>query len=691
MSEETKKIPEFLENESAEPYNFDEQKAPAPLKKTLFSLSFLWLIIVFLYLQFSFGWSGLEALMPSDFILFLAGFFIFPLIIFFLIVWVKKVYSNLKQNELIEQSLGRFLKTKDENLLSKIINKALQSQIEELNATVQFLSAQTDTLKKEMNTKAEDFKEISQTLENVFKQNLINLDENKNEYLELCRQLSVKAEETADNLKTHSDALKENADAVHDKLNPLIDETMVTAEHLKAMVDDAQITMAQTKSDLEAFADIGKSSMKNFADMLNAETAKFEKAMLETADGCEEIYKKIDSGISFIENSLQTHKELAAEQSALIDKNASFLDSKLGEYGKLISMEVSAMIERASTLDINVKEQIESLNEASQKINDVLDGANNSLSLKSGKTIQNIENIVQSLNKEILKLSDFAGETEKRNYEVQNMAEKISERIETLSTDLGVKADDLKLRAVEAIDKFNEVSGVLQTNTIQMSENANMILSKSKESSDVIHHQEENLSKAADHFEQIKNEALSIAQNLSDTKKKATDAFEDIKKQMNTYQNLMKERFDELEDQKLKSERHLVEVKSQYQELQLTGFMDKVSLMLEKLENLSIDIHHFFDEGTEDELWKKFYNGDHGAFARQIVKNLNRKKVLKIRDEYEKNADFHEIANRYLREFETLLNAAEKSEKPETILALVSGSDVGKIYYVMARALDKIG
>ena len=133
------------------------------------------------------------------------------------------------------------------------------------------------------------------------------------------------------------------------------------------------------------------------------------------------------------------------------------------------------------------------------------------------------------------------------------------------------------------------------------------------------------------------------------------------------------------------------EVKAQYQELGLSGFMDKMSLMVQDLENLSIDLNRFFDKDSEDDLWKKFYNGDHAAFAHNMVKKLGRKEILKIREQYEKNADFHELADRYLGEFETLLNAAEKSDKPETMLAVISGSEVGKIYYVMARALDKLG
>lgn len=690
MKDNERKIPEFLEDNTREPDLSSLEETPAPLKKTLVLLGAFWVGAVFCYLQFSYGWSSLSALTPPDFVAFLAAFFLFPLIIFFFVVWVKKVYSGLKQNEMVEQSLGRFLKTKDENLLSKIINKALQNQIEELNSTLQFLSAQTDALKTELSTKAQDFKEISESLDNVAKQNLTRVDENKNEYINLCRELSTKAQETAGALKTNTDALKESADNIYQQLNPLIDETMVTADHLKSMVAETQSNMAQTKTDLEEFALMGKNSMAGLAEMLKDETAKFENAMLKTADSCQEIYQNIDTGISHIENSLKTHKDLAAEQSALIDKNAQFLDGKLGEYGKLISMEVSAMVDRADHLDMNVKGQIAKLQEASAQISLILDGANNSLSLKSERAVQNIEALLDGLSREVEKISGFIVHTENKNLEIQKNAEQMSSRIGALSADLEIKVEDLKLKSVEAIDRFNEIGNVLEKRTTQLSENTNVLVSKGKQGADYIGAQQLNLGKTAENFDLMKTQIKELSEALTKVQEKSVVTFKEFQAQMNDYQKIIDARFQKLEEQKIKSERHLEEVKSQYQELGLSGFMDKMSVMVENLENLSIDLNAFFDKDSEDDLWKKFYNGDHGAFAHNMTKKLGRKEILKIRELYEKDSDFKKLADSYLSEFSTLLNAAQKSDKPQTMLAVISGSEIGKIYYVIARALDKI-
>ncbi|MBO4285328.1 MAG: hypothetical protein J5895_03755 [Alphaproteobacteria bacterium] len=690
MTDNERSIPAFLEDAPApSPLEADISR-PRPLQKTFFALSFFWLVCVLVYLHFFYGWESLSVLMPSEFVLFLAGFFVCPLLIFLLVAYVKKTYSTLEQNEVVAQTLNKFLQTNDENLLSKIINKALQNQIAELNGTLQFLSAQTDILKKELNTKASDFADISETLQTTVKNNLSNLDENKNEYVELCRSFSSEAVSLADALRQNTQNLQESADALHEKLNPLIDETMVTANHLKTTVDEAQTQMAQTKSDLDAFTRSGKKSMEDVAEMLHVQTAKFEKAMLQTADSCEAIYGKIDSGISHIENSLKTHKDLASEQAALIDKNANFLDAKLGQYGKLISMEVSAMVERASSFDLNLKEQIEKLKTASKKIDEILGGANNSLTLKSEQAVKNINGVLLSLSKEIQKLSSFIENTEKQNQQVQTAAEKISKRIAGVSSDLGLKVDDLKLRSVEAIDRFNEVSAVMEKNTVMLSENANTLISKGKEGAEVIGSHQAIISKTGESIRQAKEQIRALSENLELAQKKSVQIFDDFKVQIENYRQAFDAQFAHMEELKEKADEHFETTKTKYQQLNLSDFMNQIAFMIENLENLSIDINRFFDKDSEDALWKKFYNGDHGAFANHMVKKLGRKEVLKIRELYETNADFREITDRYLREFGALLEAAEQSQNPQTVLAMLSSSQVGKIYYVMARALEKL-
>jgi len=178
-------------------------------------------------------------------------------------------------------------------------------------------------------------------------------------------------------------------------------------------------------TDMQNFATTNQEYLQKMMLLFDEKTSKLEKTFLQTADNCEEIYKRLDSSVSHIENSLKTHKQMAQEQSALIDKNSNYLDNKLGEYGKLISMEVEAMIERSSTLDTNVDNQVKCLSVAGQKIARILDDANNSLEEKSVNAMQTIEKTINKLENELSKLNEFIAKTENKNDEIKSAAEKI--------------------------------------------------------------------------------------------------------------------------------------------------------------------------------------------------------------------------------------------------------------------------
>ena len=69
---------------------------------------------------------------------------------------------------------------------------------------------------------------------------------------------------------------------------------------------------------------------------------------------------------------------------------------------------------------------------------------------------------------------------------------------------------------------------------------------------------------------------------------------------------------------------------------------------------------------------------------------MTKQQILQIRGEFEKNIDFRDLVTRSMTDFEALINDAKKNERSGVIMAVISGSDVGKLYYILARSLDKI-
>lgn len=688
---ENKDLPEFLQKEPLSanviPFEKSEKAESSPLNKLLLVVSAVWLVLLFLYVQFALGWSGITALLPTEFVAFLAGCCLSLGALLFVVAQLYKSLLSVKQAQLVEKGLNKVLNS--ENALSDAVAQALQKQITSLTAATREMSEQSRQLKQALDVKAEDFAKINEVISGFGNNGLEKLSETANKLMENCRNVAAEAEKSSEKFADSAEQLKANAEAFSDGLNPLINETVSTAEYLKNILQEGKNDILQTNNELKNFADAGRRHISEMSAVFADSGKNLEKTFLQTADGCEEIYKRLDSGISHIENSLKTHKELAAEQSALLDKNSSYLDNKLGEYGRLISLEVEAMIERSSTLENNVKAQLSALNEARSGIDHILDGANNSLDQKSDKAVKNIAKIVANLEAELVKLNDFIKKTENKNDEIQTVAEKITRKIAGISSDLGKNVDDLKLRAVEAIDKFNEVSGEVNKNTAQLTESANVIVSKGKEGALALEAQSAHIAKAAGAIDEVKSHISQISETLNATAENTANVFTAYKNQINDFGSLVNKQVEMLNESRAHSEQELSAIRQKYEELSIDNFLERSAGLIQSLENISIDINHLFNK-EEDELWKRFYDGDHAVFARYVVKNLNRRQIIKIRDEYEKNSDFRKIADSYIADFESLMTAARDTEKSELLLAMLSNTDVGKIYYVIARALDKI-
>ncbi|MCQ2734835.1 MAG: hypothetical protein MJ212_02655 [Alphaproteobacteria bacterium] len=281
-----------------------------------------------------------------------------------------------------------------------------------------------------------------------------------------------------------------------------------------------------------------------------------QKAFLRTSENCEELFRRLDSGISHIESSITEQRQVVETQSALIDKNSTYLDNKLGEYGKLISLEVEAMVARSGTLETNIQAQIKNLHEATEQVTQALSALGNGIS------------------------------------------------------------DKRKL---------------LETESLQMVNNINMTIS-----------------------------------NLAEEIKHVSESYEKTQKQMLDYSQ-------------------------KYKEANIDKFMKTSAEIIQEMETLAIDVNSIFNKsGKEDELWKKYYDGDHAVFTRFLANNMSKKEILTLREDYEKKADFRLIVDKYLDDFNSLIAVARENERASTLLALISGSNIGKIYYILARALGKV-
>ncbi|MGY4396357.1 hypothetical protein ACVWZA_001537 [Sphingomonas sp. UYAg733] len=119
-------------------------------------------------------------------------------------------------------------------------------------------------------------------------------------------------------------------------------------------------------------------------------------------------------------------------------------------------------------------------------------------------------------------------------------------------------------------------------------------------------------------------------------------------------------------------------------------FARRVSLLIESLNSVSIDITKSVSTEVSDSSWAAYLKGDRGVFTRRAVRLLDAGEAREILRHYDEDPVFREQVNRYIHDFEAMLRAilAQRDGSPLGVTLL--SSDMGKLYVVLAQSIERL-
>lgn len=120
-----------------------------------------------------------------------------------------------------------------------------------------------------------------------------------------------------------------------------------------------------------------------------------------------------------------------------------------------------------------------------------------------------------------------------------------------------------------------------------------------------------------------------------------------------------------------------------------TDLLQDATVILDRLQSFSVDMAHIFTPRSEDMLWKKYYDGDQAVFMRHITKTIKSTQHKKMWQLYEENTDFRLAVTRYMAEFEGMTKKAQEGEDSKLLMSVLIGSDVGRLYMVLADMMKR--
>ena len=110
---------------------------------------------------------------------------------------------------------------------------------------------------------------------------------------------------------------------------------------------------------------------------------------------------------------------------------------------------------------------------------------------------------------------------------------------------------------------------------------------------------------------------------------------------------------------------------------------------IESLDSLSVDIARMIDHDAAAELWDRYKRGERNVFTRRLYTLQGQQAFDEIRRKYRLDREFKQTVDRYVEEFERLLDEVSHDDRGQVVARTYLTSETGKVYTMLAHAAGR--
>jgi hypothetical protein len=111
---------------------------------------------------------------------------------------------------------------------------------------------------------------------------------------------------------------------------------------------------------------------------------------------------------------------------------------------------------------------------------------------------------------------------------------------------------------------------------------------------------------------------------------------------------------------------------------------------IESLDSLAVDIARMIDHDAAAELWDRYKRGERNVFTRKLYTMQGQRAFDEIRRKYRGDRDFTQTVDRYIAEFERLLDEVSRDDRGQVVARTYLTSETGKVYTMLAHAAGRL-
>jgi hypothetical protein len=110
---------------------------------------------------------------------------------------------------------------------------------------------------------------------------------------------------------------------------------------------------------------------------------------------------------------------------------------------------------------------------------------------------------------------------------------------------------------------------------------------------------------------------------------------------------------------------------------------------IESLDSLSVDIARMIDHDAAADLWDRYKRGERNVFTRRLYTLQGQQAFDDIRKKYRADREFKQTVDRYINEFERLLDEVSRDDRGQVVARTYLTSETGKVYTMLAHAAGR--
>ena len=110
---------------------------------------------------------------------------------------------------------------------------------------------------------------------------------------------------------------------------------------------------------------------------------------------------------------------------------------------------------------------------------------------------------------------------------------------------------------------------------------------------------------------------------------------------------------------------------------------------IESLDSLSVDIARMIDHEAAADLWLRYKRGERNVFTRRLYTLQGQRAFDEIGKKYRGDREFKQTVDRYIAEFERLLDEVSRDDRGQVVTRTYLTSETGKVYTMLAHAAGR--